>query len=1293
MKKFTLYCLLMCCFQAVAPAQTIQESAEEYAYYLNGKKVALTPKQDEIFVTFSSKPNLAKSKTYAGSFLKEVATPQQADVFAPANAVRYRVNAGQAGLSGSYQRVEKQLKSNPDVITAYPAFMVGKDKVFVGNKIHFSIKKGADLAQIKAFLKNNKAAIVEEINLGDRIQYVVAVSKGGSVFNTANSLFESGQVEFAEPDFTFTGYSHLTPNDVYFSAQWFLNQASDADIDAPEAWNINTGAYSVTVAVIDGHGYELSHPDMAGKIVNPYDAVNNDNIPAPENAYANHGTPCAGLIAATTNNTTGVAGVGFNIKVMPIAMGYNAISTGSFSTDATVIARAASKVINSPGVVAVSNSYSFGSASFAASVEASFTSMRTNSRGGLGAVILASTANDNLNNPTVYPASYTNVVGVGASDSFDKRASFSNYGNLVDIVAPGVNTYTTDRIGAAGYNTGSDYTYFNGTSAACPVAAGVVGLMASVNQNANWALLMSYLLQSTDKVAGYTYSPGYSYGTWNNEMGYGRINAFKALQKMLGAPIVNSFDPAGGPVGSSVTIKGSKFLGTTAVTFNNVQAQFTVVNATTIIATSPSANTGPIRVTNFAGTGTGGTYILSSYCVPAFDNPCSTGDYINNFSLNTLVNNSSGCNGQTANYINYAPTGTKTTQLQKGQSYTISMQGGPNLSQGFGVWIDYNNDSDFGDTGEFVYASPSAGKTVFTGTVTIPASASAGERRMRVRTKYFAVPAASEWCAKYTVGEVEDYTVSIGYCIPQANCAFGDYINNFSFNTLVNNNTGCNTEVASVNGYINNPATGTLTTTVSKGKTYALKMQAGSFPQGFGVWIDYNNDQDFNDSGEFIYGSPSATTSLLTTNITIPSTVSTGQRRMRVRCKYNGTFTAAESCTDVTSGGETEDYTITINDGVVTSSQWNKRFGGSGADNFSIVIKTSDGGYLLGGHSTSAVSGDRTQGTQGAQDYWIVKTDASGNKQWDKRFGGSAGDYLNTIIRTSDGGYLLGGNSLSGISGDKSQASQGGQDYWVVKITSTGTKQWDKRFGGSGNDDLRTLYQLSTGEYILSGNSLSGISGDKSQASQGATDYWVIKISSTGGKIWDKRFGGSGDDWVEASVVNSDGSIVLAGRSASGLSGDKSQASQGGRDFWVIKINSTGGKVWDKRFGGSGNEDAYAMATTGDGGFLIGGLSTSGVSGDKSQASQGGQDFWVIRLNSTGGKVWDKRFGGSLTEDLRSVIRTSDGGYLLGGKSDSGVSGDKTQGSQGGRITGQLKSHLQAPSNGTNALEVQQQKS
>ncbi|HEX8532156.1 MAG TPA: GEVED domain-containing protein, partial [Cytophagales bacterium] len=678
------------------------------------------------------------------------------------------------------------------------------------------------------------------------------------------------------------------------------------------------------------------------------------------------------------------------------------------------------------------------------------------------------------------------------------------------VVAPGVSTYTTDRSGTDGYDAGN-YTYFSGTSAACPVAAGVVGLMGSVNPSLSGSALLTNLLQSTDKAGGYTYTSGYLYGTWNVEMGYGRVNAFKAVQKTLGPPTITSFAPAGGPAGTSVTIYGTKLLGTTSVTFNGVSASFTVVNAGVITAIVPAgAGTGPIRATNFAGTAIGGSFTITPYCVGSYTAACTSGDFINNFSINTLVNNASGCNGQPGAYINYAPSGTNTTILKRGASYTVSLQSGPTWAQGFGVWIDYNDDKDFADAGEFVYGSPSSGTGLFTGTIAIPASGPTGLRRMRVRSRYNGTFTAAESCTTLGYGETEDYTVAIGYCVPLlgAGCSSGDYINNFSFNTLTNNGSGCNGQLA---GYINYAPSGSRTTLVTKGKSYPISMQAGPNGQGFGVWIDYNNDQDFEDANEFVYGSPAAGTGVYTGTVTIPAGVSAGQRRLRVRAKWAATFTSGQMC-EYAAWGETEDYTITIADPVVASSQWNKRFGGTGADSFSKVIRTADGGYLLGGYSASGTGGDKSESSRGGIDMWIVKTDAAGNKLWDKRYGGTGDDYLSTLITTSDGGYLLAGASFSGIGGDKSQDSRGSGDYWVVKIGSTGTKQWDKRFGGSAHDDVRAVLQLPTGEYLLAGHSASGLSGDKTQSSRGGQDYWVVKISSTGTKLWDRAFGGSADD-------------------------------------------------------------------------------------------------------------------------------------------------------------------------------------
>ncbi|RDC66445.1 T9SS type A sorting domain-containing protein [Adhaeribacter pallidiroseus] len=367
--------------------------------------------------------------------------------------------------------------------------------------------------------------------------------------------------------------------------------------------------------------------------------------------------------------------------------------------------------------------------------------------------------------------------------------------------------------------------------------------------------------------------------------------------------------------------------------------------------------------------------------------------------------------------------------------------------------------------------------------------------------------------------------------------------------------------------------------------------------------------------------------------------------------------------------GESDYWIIKIqaNNSPVAST-WNMRYGGRGNEGFAVVIKTVDGGYLSGGNSPSGISGDKTQSSQGKNDYWIVKSDLLGNKLWDKRYGGSGDDYLSTIIQTLDGGYLLGGSSLSGADGDKSQASRGDRDYWIVKIDAQGNQQWDKRYGGSGYDELKKIRQYANGNFILAGNSSSSAGGDKSQGSRGGQDYWLVKINQTGTKIWDKRYGGSLEETLEGASLMRDGSILLGGSSASGISGDKSEISQGGMDYWLIRLDVNGNKVWDKRFGGTGEDNLMGsgIAGTNTGNFFIAGHSTSGSNGDKSQPSQGGKDFWMLKINSNGVKLWDKRFGGSGNEGLRTIMITSDGGYLLGGRSESGISGDKTQDSRGG---------------------------
>ena len=361
--------------------------------------------------------------------------------------------------------------------------------------------------------------------------------------NIRNSIQQKGLTLFAQSDFTFRVESHYVPNDNLFNQQTFLNRLSDIDIDAPEAWDITQGNPNLVVAVMDGNAYDLRHTDMTGKFVSPYDAVNDDNDPSATGTSDNHGTPCAGLIGAATNNGTGVAGVGFNVKVMPIVIGFD-LNGGSFNTNNTIIGRATSKITGTAGVVAVSNSW--GSSSSDAAREQLYTQMRQNSRGGLGAVVLGSAGNDN-GNLLRYPGNFAGVVKVGASDKAAKRVKAEawgyNYSAAVDVVAPGVNTYTIDRPGTAGYPSGA-YGNFNGTSAACPIAAGIVGLMASVNPALTGAEMADLLQLNTEKVGGYNYAtllPARPLGTWHFEMGHGRVNAFAAV-KAAAAPKVSISD-------------------------------------------------------------------------------------------------------------------------------------------------------------------------------------------------------------------------------------------------------------------------------------------------------------------------------------------------------------------------------------------------------------------------------------------------------------------------------------------------------------------------------------------------------------------------------------------------------------------------------------------------------------------------------------------------------------------------------------------------------------------------------
>ncbi|TGE21074.1 T9SS type A sorting domain-containing protein [Hymenobacter metallicola] len=337
-------------------------------------------------------------------------------------------------------------------------------------------------------------------------------------------------------------------------------------------------------------------------------------------------------------------------------------------------------------------------------------------------------------------------------------------------------------------------------------------------------------------------------------------------------------------------------------------------------------------------------------------------------------------------------------------------------------------------------------------------------------------------------------------------------------------------------------------------------------------------------------------------------------------------------------------------------------FGGSGSDFSTAALPTSNGGLLLAGSTFSPAGGDVSQPrfSSGIEaDFWLVQTDAQGNKQWDKRFGGTGDDRLLTMLPTADGGYLLCGSSTSGASYDHTAPSRGANDYWVVKIDSRGTKLWDKSYGTSGGDMLTTAVAAPDGGFLLVGWTSSpddpAPNGDRTEPLLGDSDAWLVKIDAAGTKQWDKRLGGLGYDYVYDAVSTSGGFLIGALPFVPG--GDVSGVTHGGNDFWVAKVSDQGAKVWDRLYGGSGNDDLRTMLATPDGGVLVGGYSSSPVSGDKSVAAPA-KTSWLLKLDAQGTKQWDNVYntGTAWTEDdyLSTLALNPLGGYLLAGITAAG---------------------------------------
>ncbi len=350
---------------------------------------------------------------------------------------------------------------------------------------------------------------------------------------------------------------------------------------------------------------------------------------------------------------------------------------------------------------------------------------------------------------------------------------------------------------------------------------------------------------------------------------------------------------------------------------------------------------------------------------------------------------------------------------------------------------------------------------------------------------------------------------------------------------------------------------------------------------------------------------------------------------------------------------ESNDYNVVFNHGskdywvVKTNANgsynWMKTYGGSGDDDLTSMSKTHDGGYILCGTSDSN-DGNKSV-SFGNKDIWIVKINSLGNIQWQKSFGGSLNDFGYSIQQTSDHGYIIGGVSTS--TNGQVTNNHGGMDSWLVKTDSIGNIAWQKTYGGSVIDITNSVKQTADGGYIIGG--YTGSSNGDVTFNHGTLDYWVLKTNSTGNIIWQKSFGGSVSDMLKTVSQTSDHGYIIGGVSKS-TDGDLS-FNYGDYDYYIVKLDSNSNIEWQRSYGGTNWDTFYEIKQTSDNGYIMVG-STSSNDGNL-PTTHTYNDLWVVKLDIAGIIDWQKSIAGNVYAPSGSIIPTNDGGYAICGNTAS----------------------------------------
>lgn len=500
-------------------------------YWYNNKKVGMNKNTNKKYILFTSANEVALNMSVQQ---KAVNVIKSAEKLILSSAIQKNEKRIDADMKWAVVENSVSLASNDFILYEAPFFKLETgEEAGLSHLFYVKLKHENGIANLLKLASQYNVEIVGN-NKYMPLWFTLACSKEskGNALEAANTFFESGLFAASQPDLMVEDKLNCS-NDALFNDQWNLNNTGQfggtygIDIKYCSAKSISQGSNSVIVAIID-QGIELSHPDL-----NIYNmSYDTETGTSPSILHGNHGTACAGISGAITDNNIGISGIAPNCPLMSIS---NSLAP---TPDSRQKRADGINFAWSNGASVLSNSWS--SSVMYSIIDDAISLALSSGRGGLGSVVVFSAGNEN-NSTVSYPArSNPEILAVGAMSycgerknpsSCDGEIWGSNYGSALDIVAPGVRISTTDLTGGAGYVSGNYFSMFNGTSAAAPHVAATAALILSVNPSLTQQQVANIIEQTGQKVGSYFYTnqTGRPNGTWNNEMGYGLLNTFAAL--------------------------------------------------------------------------------------------------------------------------------------------------------------------------------------------------------------------------------------------------------------------------------------------------------------------------------------------------------------------------------------------------------------------------------------------------------------------------------------------------------------------------------------------------------------------------------------------------------------------------------------------------------------------------------------------------------------------------------------------------------------------------------------------